>query len=134
MYLAVTTSRVTAPAATNAIDGTLQHASSLSRESVSKGVTVFFGTPSLLPRRVATADPGVALAHVVGRAILLEVPQSPRRVLKQHRRTTRQKTTKGIKHILQDKQSQLSKARLFPIVVLFKGMLLLREVLVQQEE
>ena len=134
MYLAVITSRVTAPAVTNAIDGTLHHVSSSSRESVIKGVTVFIGTPNLLPQRVATADPRVAPAHVVGRTILLEVPQSPRRVLKQHRRTTRQKTTKGIKHILQDKQSQLSKARLSPIVVLFKGMLLLREVLAQQEE
>ena len=130
MYLAVITSRVTAPAVTNAIDGTLHHVSSSSRESVSKGVTVSFGTPSLLPRRVATADPGVALAHVEGRTILLEVPQSPRRVLKQHRRIRRLKTVKGKRQTLQDKQGQLFKEKLSPNVM----PLLPREVLVQQEE
>ena len=103
MYLAVTTSKVTAPVARHAIVGTLQHVSSTSRESVIKGITVSIGIPSLLPQHVATAVLKVARAHVVEGTTLLEVLPNPRRVLKQHRRTRRLKTVKGKRQTLQDK-------------------------------
>ena len=102
MYLAVTTSKVTAPVARHAIDGFLHRVSSTSRESVIKGITVSTGIPSLLPQHVATAVPRVARAHVVRRTRLLEVLPGPKRMLKQQRRTRRLKTTKGKKHILQE--------------------------------
>ena len=96
------TSKVIAPAAKLAIVGTLHRVSSSRWVSVIKGKIVFIDTPNPLPQHEANAVLEVAQALGMGRTITLEVLLSPKRVLKQNRRTRRPKTTKGKKHILQD--------------------------------